>query len=82
MGVPELAVGLSLAVRHARDRRGWRQVDLVQQAGVHRATISEIESGAGNPTLDVLERVARALGLTISELLRAAEVEQAQARRP
>lgn len=81
MGVAELAQGLALAVRHYRELRGWRQVDLKEQAGVARDTISDIESGAGNPTLLVLERLAAAFGITASELLRAAERDQAQVRR-
>lgn len=35
-----------------------------------RSFYQEIESGQANPTLDMLLRIARALGVTISDLLR------------
>ncbi len=38
--------------------------------------MSELERGVTNPSLDVLERVARSLGLRMSELFREAESER------
>lgn len=45
------------------------QSDLAERAGVSRQTISRIERAAGYVGLDVLERLATALGTTIGTLV-------------
>lgn len=42
---------------------------LAQLSGVPRSTISNVESGEGNPTLHVVSALAEALRLSIDELL-------------
>lgn len=42
------------------------QVDLSELSGVSICTIKDIERGAGNPSLSVLEKICDVLGLTIS----------------
>jgi transcriptional regulator with XRE-family HTH domain len=54
------------SLRHAR---GLTQDALAKSAKVPRSTIANLESGAGNPSLAVLVKVARALGSPIDELL-------------
>lgn len=44
---------------------------MARLAGIPRATWQHLESGAGNPTLSVLTRVAAALSVTIEELVSA-----------
>jgi len=58
-------------VRIVRLGRGWTQEQLAFEAGVKRAYISEIEGGKRNPSLDVVERIAGALGASPGELLAA-----------
>ena len=53
-------------LRHAR---GLTQETLARAAAVPRSTIANLESGAGNPSLVVLVKVAQALGVPIDELL-------------
>ena len=53
-------------LRHAR---GLTQEALARAAAVPRSTIANLESGAGNPSLVVLVKVAHALGVPIDELL-------------
>lgn len=58
--------------RHVRARRvemGWTQERLAFEANVKRSYISEIESGKRNPSLDVVERIALALGVKPGSLL-------------
>lgn len=43
--------------------------DLADQAGLDRTYISGIERQVKNPTITVIERVARALDCTLGELL-------------
>jgi transcriptional regulator with XRE-family HTH domain len=53
-------------LRHARQ---LTQEALARAAAVPRSTIANLESGAGNPSLVVLVKVAHALGVPIDELL-------------
>ena len=56
-------------LREARARRGLTQDALARLSGVPRSTISNVESGEGNPTLHVVSALAEALRLSIDELL-------------
>ena len=51
-----------------RARAGLSQTGLADAAGLSRQTISEIERAATNPSLDVIDRIVRALGITIDRL--------------
>ena len=45
-------------------------MDLAKKAGVTQAYIAKLEAGEKkNPSLDVLKRLARALGVPVTELL-------------
>jgi transcriptional regulator with XRE-family HTH domain len=44
------------------------QSDLAEKASVARQTVSKIESGDGNVTVQVLEKIASVLGCTVSGL--------------
>lgn len=65
----ELATHLARNLRDLRETRGLSQTRLAQLAGIPRATWSHLESGAANPTLHVLSRVASALRVSIEELV-------------
>lgn len=56
------------AIRHAR---GLSQQQIAKAAGIPRATWTHLESGAANPTLAVLIKVANALQIRVDELLAA-----------
>src|SRR6476660_5160428 len=57
---------VNLVVMRARQRLS--QDALARAAGVTRQTISKLESGSGNVTVDVLERVARVLECSVHVL--------------
>ena len=61
------------AVRRSRDDAGLSQEELGFRSGVHRTYISEIERGEKCPTLQTVARLAAALKMAPSELVRAAE---------
>jgi transcriptional regulator with XRE-family HTH domain len=47
-----------------------KRIDLARAAKVTRAYITQLETGERkNPSLDVLKRLARALGVPMTELL-------------
>jgi transcriptional regulator with XRE-family HTH domain len=60
---------LATNLRRLRLEKGWSQEEFADQAGIHRTYVSDIERGARNPTIIVVERLARPLGMTASELL-------------
>jgi len=55
-------------VRDERLKQSLSQEELAAKAGVHRTYIGMIERGEKNITLTNIEKIAKALGLTISEL--------------
>jgi transcriptional regulator with XRE-family HTH domain len=57
-------------LRRLREAKGLSQEAFAFEAGIHRTYVSDIERGARNPTITVVENLAIALGVTASELLR------------
>ncbi|MEK6608072.1 MAG: helix-turn-helix transcriptional regulator [Myxococcota bacterium] len=58
-------------IRELRTKRGWTQEVLAAKAGKHWTYIGGIERGERNPTLDVIEDLAQALGVPVSHLFKA-----------
>jgi transcriptional regulator with XRE-family HTH domain len=56
-------------IKRLRDEKGLQQDALAYEAGLHVTYLSGIENGRRNMTLAVLERVARALGVSEAELV-------------
>lgn len=52
-----------------RSKKNMSQLQLAKQAGVPRSTLTNIESGLGNPSLKNLIKISLALGVSIEELL-------------
>jgi transcriptional regulator with XRE-family HTH domain len=60
---------LGLNLKQLRSRRGWSQEQFAFEAGVHRTYISDLERGARNPSILLLEKLAVALDVPASELI-------------
>src|SRR4051794_11625399 len=60
---------LGANLREARTRRGWTLVDLATAAGLSKGFVSQIEHDKTSPSLETLERLAEALGVSVIELL-------------
>lgn len=56
-------------IKALRETRGLSQQQIAKLAGIPRATWTHLESGAANPTLAVLVKVANALQVRLDELL-------------
>ena len=56
-------------IKTLRERRTLSQEALATKAGIHRVTLADIERGAHQPTLDTLERLAKALKVPLVRLL-------------
>jgi transcriptional regulator with XRE-family HTH domain len=74
-----LRKGLGRAVRRLRAGRGYSQEGFADEVGVHRTYMGAVERGEVNISLDNIERVARGLGLSVSQLLREAERDAVRA---
>lgn len=57
-------------LRQFRQVRGLSQESLADLAGLHRTYVGSIERCERNVSIDNMERLARALGVDIVELLR------------
>lgn len=64
---PKLNLGRQIL--HFRLERGWTQKELAQKAGTKQANISRLENGLLNPSVDMLQRVAEALGADLTVTL-------------
>lgn len=58
----ELAEFFGAAIRRHRELLRLSQEELAARAGIDRTYISGVERGIRNPTLEVMQRIARALG--------------------
>ncbi len=60
---------LGSRVRHLREDKGWTQEVLADHAGLDRSYIAGIEAGLRNPSVKALAKVAKGLGLSISDVV-------------
>ena len=66
MNSPQQLFGVR--VRQLRVRKGWTQEQLAERAGRHWTYIGGIERGERNVTLNVINDIARALGVEVRAL--------------
>jgi transcriptional regulator with XRE-family HTH domain len=61
---------LSRVIKTLRQEKGLSQKALAEQVGVTDAYITMLETGKRkNPSLDILKKLAKALGVPVTELL-------------
>src|SRR5215212_5328541 len=65
----DAAANLGRNIQQLREARGLTQQKISAVAGIPRATWANLESGAANPTLNVLVKVAQALQVRLEELI-------------
>lgn len=58
----------NLKIKSARAALGLSQEELAKKVGVTRQTISAVESGDYNPTINLCIEICKALGKTLDEL--------------
>lgn len=64
---------LGMRIRYLRKQIGWSQEDLALEANINKNYICDLENGRRNPSLDILERIAAAFNVSLSELFRGIE---------
>ena len=67
MGIREV---LALNLRALRRDRGMSQEDLAHLAGIDRTYVSALERSVYAASIDVVDRLARVLGVEAADLLR------------
>ena len=65
----DVRLRLARNLRRLREQKGWSQEKFAFEANIHRTYVSDIERGARNPTIVVVEKLAAPLGVTAAELL-------------
>lgn len=55
-------------IEEIRKAKGIRQEDFAKQLGVSRQTISSLETGRYNPSIQLAHKIARAFDLTIEDV--------------
>jgi transcriptional regulator with XRE-family HTH domain len=69
-GSPADIVALvSLSLRRERARAALSLTDLARRAGIAKSTLSQLENGTGNPSLETLWALSTALGVPLSRLI-------------
>ncbi|WP_077001184.1 helix-turn-helix domain-containing protein [Variovorax sp. KK3] len=63
-----LAQRFGKVVRDMRVERGLSQVDFGEKCGFYQTYLSRIENGHANPSLNAMEVIANALGVTVFQL--------------
>ncbi len=61
---------LARRLRELRAERGWSQDVLAAESGLHRAWIGSIERAERNMGIDNLDKLAKAFGLEVWQLLK------------
>jgi transcriptional regulator with XRE-family HTH domain len=68
-----IAVSFGLALRQQRECHGWSQEALAERADLNRSYVGELERGEAMASLLTLDKLSRALGISLSGLLSHAE---------
>jgi transcriptional regulator with XRE-family HTH domain len=71
----DICILLGERIRKLRKQKGWRQIDLAEQSGVHEVHISDLERGAREAGLRTVLAIAQALDVKLSDLFRGVDTE-------
>jgi transcriptional regulator with XRE-family HTH domain len=68
MAEEKLAKRFGELVRRLRTEKGYSQEEFSFRVGLHQTYVSSVERGERNVTIGTADRIAKALGTTLSEL--------------
>ena len=66
----DICANLGKRIRQLRLERGWRQIDLAEQAGINENYVSDLELGRKEVCLRTIKELASAFDLSVSEFLK------------
>ena len=64
---------LGMRIKYLRSLKKWSKEDLALEAGINKNYLSDLERGSRNPTVKVLDKIAKTLGITLEELFKGIE---------
>lgn len=64
-------------LRQLRSAKGFSQTKLSKKSGVSQSFIHDLETGQKQPTIKTIHKLARALGIPVSELIEEDEDQSA-----
>ena len=68
-----IQIQLGMRVRYLRNQKHMSIEELALESSVSANYLCELENGKRNPSLNVLDKISRALGITLSSLLEGLE---------
>lgn len=61
---------LAMRLKRLREDRGLSQAALAEKAGISRGYLVRLEAAQQDPTLTVIEKLAKALKVSVTELVK------------
>ena len=68
--VSDVHIRYGSVIRNLRQNRGISQEELADLCGLHRTYISDVELGKRNVSLENIERIAKALNVSLTEIFK------------
>lgn len=60
-----------VALKESRVAAGLSLADMEERTGISKSSLSQLENGKGNPTIETLERIAKAIGVKLTIMVTA-----------
>ena len=67
---------LGAAIKRERSLLGLSQEELARRSGLHRTYVSDLERGTRNPSIESIDKLARALHISVLKLFEVAGNER------
>jgi transcriptional regulator with XRE-family HTH domain len=68
-----LLSALGQGIRQVREDRSLSQERLAELAGLHRTYVSSVEQGRRNLSIENIQKIAKALGVSMTEIIQLCE---------
>ena len=65
----DITIALGKRIRSLRQSKGWTQEPLAEYADLHVSYIVLLEKGANRATIETLDKLSKAFGLSIADLV-------------
>ena len=65
----DITIALGKRIRSLRQSKGWSQEQLAEYADLHVSYIVLLEKGANRATIETLDKLSKAFGLSIADLV-------------
>ena len=65
----QININFGKKIRYLRENNGYNQYDFAIDCGISEAYYGRIERGEHTPSLELLHKIARTLGITLSDLV-------------